>query len=125
MSKNSPDHPVNERLAVGKLFTYGLQHVLAMYVGAITVPIVVGARFGLASDQIVFLISADLFTCGIATIIQTIGFWKFGIKIPVVQGVTFSCVQPIIAIGGGALNMGGSPEQALVLVFTSVIAAGL
>jgi NCS2 family nucleobase:cation symporter-2 len=78
----------------------------------------------LASDQVVFLISADLFICGIATVIQTVGFWKFGIRIPIVQGVTFNCVTPIIIIGLGARNMGSSPEQALVLVLTAVIISG-
>jgi xanthine permease len=125
MAKNSSTHPVNEVLPFGQLFIYGLQHVLAMYAGAVTVPIVIGAAFQLSSDQVIFLISADLFTCGIATLIQTLGFWKFGIRIPVIQGVTFACVQPIIALGTGIESIGGSPEQALVVVFTSVAMAGL
>jgi xanthine permease len=125
MAKRTPDHAVNEMLPIGKLLTYGLQHVLAMYIGAVTVPIVISAALGLSSDQVVFLISADLFTCGIASLIQTLGFWKFGIRIPVLQGVTFSCLQPIIAIGLGVEKMGGAPEQAMVLIFTAVIISGL
>ena len=125
MAKRTADHPVNEKLPPAKLITYGLQHVLAMYAGAVTVPLVIGGALHLTQEQIIFLISADLFTCGIATLIQTLGFWKFGIRIPVVQGVTFACVQPIIAIGIGIQQAGGTNEQALVVIFTSVAAAGL
>ncbi|MDP4031373.1 MAG: solute carrier family 23 protein [Pseudorhodobacter sp.] len=32
-------HPVDELLPAPKLFTLGLQHVLVMYAGAITVPL--------------------------------------------------------------------------------------
>lgn len=34
-------HPVDEMLPTGQLFAYGLQHVLAMYAGAVAVPIIV------------------------------------------------------------------------------------
>jgi xanthine permease len=118
-------HPVDEMLPLGKLFAYGLQHVLAMYAGAIAVPIVIGGAFGLSSEQVIFLISADLFTCGIATLIQTLGFWKFGIRLPLIQGVTFACVQPIIALGLSVQGAGGTPELTLVVVFMSVAASGL
>lgn len=125
ISEEFKRHPVNEKLPFSKLFIYGFQHVLAMYAGAVTVPLVIGGALGLTSEQIIFLINADLFTCGIATLIQTIGFWKFGIRLPVIQGVTFACVQPIIAVGSGLLNEGFSSEQALVVIFLSVIVAGL
>ncbi|WP_290369974.1 solute carrier family 23 protein, partial [Burkholderia vietnamiensis] len=53
----------------------------------------------LPKDQIAFLISADLFSCGIATLIQTLGLWIFGIRLPVIMGCTFAAVGPMIAIG--------------------------
>ena len=34
-------HPVDEMLPAGRLFAYGLQHVLAMYAGAVAVPIII------------------------------------------------------------------------------------
>jgi len=117
-------HPVNEVLPWNMLLIYGFQHVLAMYVGAVAVPLIIGAAIHLTQEQIVFLINADLFTCGIATIIQTVGFWKFGIRIPVIQGVTFVCVAPIITIGTGVVSAGGTPATAMVVVFVSVIVSG-
>ena len=61
-----------------KLAVYGFQHVLAFYAGAVIVPILLPKRIGLTSDQLIHLINADLFTCGIASIIQSVGFWKIG-----------------------------------------------
>ena len=75
--------PVDEMLPPGKLFVFGLQHVLAMYAGAVAVPLIIAAAAGLSKSQTAFLINADLFTCGLATLLQTLGIWKIGIKIPV------------------------------------------
>lgn len=42
---------------------------------------------------------ADLFVAGIATLIQSVGFWRFGVRLPLMQGVTFAAVGPMITIG--------------------------
>ena len=90
---------VDEMLPAGKLFAYGLQHVLAMYAGAVAVPIIIAQALHLSPAELVHLINADLFSCGIATLIQTLGFWKVGARIPMIQGVTFAAVTPMILIG--------------------------
>ena len=86
--------PVDERLPIGKLFMLGLQHVLVMYAGAVAVPLIIGGALGLPKDQIAFLISADLMCCGIATLLQSVGVGRFGIRMPVIMAVTFvfSCL---------------------------------
>src|SRR5438309_4757422 len=91
-------HPVDEVLPYGQMAAVGLQHVLVMYAGAIAVPLIVGGALRLPKDQIAFLINADLFACGLATLIQCIGFWRFGIRLPVVMGVTFAAVGPLVAM---------------------------
>nr|WP_320146742.1 nucleobase:cation symporter-2 family protein [uncultured Anaeromusa sp.] len=113
MEKN---HPVNEMLPLSKLFVYGLQHVLAMYAGAVAVPLIVANALGLSSEQLIYLINADLFTCGIATIIQTVGFGNMGVKIPMIQGVTFAAVTPMILIG---------QAHGLTGIYGSIIVAGI
>lgn len=55
---------VERLLPPGQLFTLGLQHVLVMYAGAVAVPLVIGGSLGLPKDQISYLISSDLFSCG-------------------------------------------------------------
>lgn len=91
---------VNEILPMGKLATLGLQHVLAMYAGAVAVPLIIGAAVGLTPLQLQLLVAADLFTCGIATLIQAIGIGHFvGIRLPAILGCTFAAVGPLIIIG--------------------------
>jgi xanthine/uracil permease len=67
-------HPVDEVLPVPKLALYGFQHVVAFYAGAVLVPIIVAGAINLPQEELVKLITADLFTCGIASIIQAVGF---------------------------------------------------
>jgi len=99
-----------------RLFSLGLQHVLAMYAGAIIVPLIVGGALGLSVEQLTYLVSIDLFMCGVATLLQV---WKnrfFGIGLPVVLGCTFTAVGPIIAIGN---------QYGISAVYGSIITAGL
>ena len=85
-------------LSKQKVVTLGLQHVLAMYAGAVVVPLIIGAALKLTPLQIAYLIAADLFTSGIATLLQVVGTRYTGIRLPVVLGCTFTAVGPIIAI---------------------------
>lgn len=109
-------HPVDEILPKGQLFVYGLQHVMAMYAGCVAVPLIIANAIGLSRDQLIYLINADLFAVGIATIIQSLGFLNMGVRLPVVQGVSFVAVTPMILIG----KMHGIQG-----IFGSVIVAGL
>ncbi|MGA9344358.1 MAG: nucleobase:cation symporter-2 family protein, partial [Nocardioidaceae bacterium] len=114
-------HPVDEVLPPQKLAIYGTQHVLAFYAGAVIVPILLAGAIGLSDEQLIHLINADLFTCGIASIIQSVGFWKVGVRLPLLQGVTFTAVAPMIAIGTAA----GGGKEGLVTIYGSVIVAGI
>lgn len=98
-----------------KIFTLGIQHVLAMYAGAVVVPLIVGGAMGLTPTQLSYLISIDLLTSGLATLLQV---WKnkyFGIGLPVVLGCTFTAVGPMIAIGS---------EYGISAIYGSILAAG-
>jgi len=114
-------HPVDEVLAPHKLAVYGFQHVLAFYAGAVIVPILLASAIKLTPEQLAYLINADLFTCGIASIIQSVGFWKIGVRLPLLQGVTFAAVSPMISIG--LAEGGGVPG--LRAIYGSVIIAGI
>ncbi len=120
-AKKRPVHPVDEVLPVQKLAVYGLQHVMAFYAGAVVVPILLGGAIGLNQEQLIHLINADLFTCGIASLLQTVGVWKIGVRLPLLQGVTFTAVSPMIIIG---LDHGGGADS-LTYIYGAVIVAGL
>jgi uric acid transporter len=120
-NKRKRVHPVDEVLPLPKLAAYGFQHVVAFYAGAVLVPILIASALGLSSEELVMLITADLFTCGVASIIQAVGFKNVGVRLPLLQGVTFAGVAPIIAIG---LAHGGGTAS-LLYVYGAVIVAGV
>ena len=118
VSENAP-HPVDEVLPAGKLVALGIQHVLVMYAGAVAVPLIIGSALKLPVEQIALLITADLFICGVTSIIQSLGLtpW-FGIRMPVMMGMTFASVTPMIAIAT-------TPGMGLQDIFGAIIAAGV
>ena len=109
-------HPVDEVLPAPRLFALGLQHVLAMYAGAIAVPLLVGSALKLTPEQIIYLINADLLVSGIASFIQAFGIGPMGVRLPLIQGVTFAAVTPMILIG---------QQYGLPAIYGAVIVAGL
>ncbi|AQH00608.1 purine permease [Burkholderia sp. KK1] len=110
-------HPVDEVLPLGQMLAVGIQHVLVMYAGAIAVPLIIGAALKLPKEQVAFLISSDLFACGLVTLVQCIGVWKFGIRLPVIMGVSFAPVGPMVAMA--------SSGAGLTAIFGATIAAGV
>ncbi|MEV3860822.1 nucleobase:cation symporter-2 family protein [Streptomyces sp. NPDC050095] len=110
-------HPVDQVPPARQLAAFGLQHVLAMYAGAVAVPLIVGGAMKLSPADLAYLITADLLVCGIATLIQCVGVWRFGIRLPIVQGCTFAAVSPMVLIG---TTGGGLPA-----IYGAVIVAGL
>jgi xanthine/uracil permease len=89
-----------------------------MYAGAVAVPLIIGRALKLPPQDVAYLISADLFACGLTTLIQSVGFPYVGIRLPVMMGVTFASVGPM-------LSMAASPDIGLLGIYGSVIAAGL
>ena len=113
-------HPVDERLPTGKLTALGLQHVLVMYAGAVAVPLIIGRALKLSPEQVTMLIQADLFCCGLVTLIQAFGATQwFGIKLPVMMGVTFAAVAPMVAMANATPGVEGAG-----LIFGAIIGAG-
>ena len=114
-------HPVDETLPLGRLTALGLQHVLVMYAGAVAVPLIVGRALNLPPEQVAHLISADLFVCGLVTLIQAWGATQwFGIKLPVMMGVTFAAVAPMVSMAQATGGHAGAG-----LIFGAVIGAGV
>jgi len=119
--KHQSRHPVDEKLPLGRLSALGLQHVLVMYAGAIAVPLIVGRALKLSPAEVTMLISADLFCCGLVTLIQSFGLGSwFGIRLPVMMGVTFAAVGPMVAIANAVPGVDGARA-----IFGAGIGAGL
>ncbi|MEH6942454.1 nucleobase:cation symporter-2 family protein [Bacillus sp. JJ722] len=99
-----------------KIGSLGFQHVLAMYAGAIIVPLIVGGALQLNPEQLTYLVSIDILMCGIATLLQVYSNKFTGIGLPVMLGCTFTAVPPMIAIGG---------EYGITSIYGSIIVSGI
>src|SRR5699024_5288150 len=99
-----------------KSFTLSIQHLLAMYAGAILVPLIVGKGIGLSTEQLTYLVAIDILMCGVATILQVMSNRFFGIGLPVVLGCTFTAVGPMLHIAG---------QYGISAIYGSILASGL
>ncbi|WP_303753909.1 nucleobase:cation symporter-2 family protein [Enterococcus sp. S86.2] len=100
----------------GKAAVLGLQHLLAMYAGAVAVPLLIGTGLGFNETQMTYLISIDIFMCGIATLLQLTVTKFFGIGLPVVLGCAIQAVAPLILIGS---------KSGVGAIYGSIIASGI
>lgn len=131
MSDTENGGAVDALLPAPKLFALGLQHVLVMYAGAVAVPLIIGGALGLDPAQRAVLINADLLACGLATLVQAFGLPGVGIRMPVMMGVTFASVAPMLAMinaAKDAATKGGAafaPTEVLLAIYGAVIAAGI
>ena len=99
-----------------KITALGFQHVLAMYAGAVIVPLIVGGALGLTTEQLnLFSINRYINVWG-CNILQVMNNRFFGIGLPVVLGCTFTAVGPMIAIGG---------DYGISSIYGSIIVSGV
>lgn len=110
--------PVDEVLPIGRLAALGMQHVMVMYAGAVAVPLIISMALNLPKEQTAFLISLGLFVSGMITLVQAVGIRWFGIKMPIMMGISFTGVGPMIAIGT-------NPDLGLAGIYGSMIVAGI
>ena len=94
--KTKASGATNKKLPLGQSIPLGIQHVLAMFAGNITVPIIIAGIFGQTPEQKIFLIQMALFVAGVATVIQTVGYGKIGSRLPIIQGTSFAFI-PVMA----------------------------
>lgn len=110
-----------QSLSIWKAAILGFQHLLAMYSGDVLVPLLIGGALHFNAMQMAYLISADIFMCGVATLLQLKRTRLTGIGLPVVLGCAVQAVTPLSAIGThyGVGAMYGAIISAGVFVFLS------
>jgi NCS2 family nucleobase:cation symporter-2 len=94
--KTKTSGATNKKLPLNQSIPLGIQHVLAMFAGNITVPIIIAGIFGQTPEQKIFLIQMALFVAGVATVIQTVGYGRIGSRLPIIQGTSFAFI-PVMA----------------------------
>lgn len=124
--------PEDEKLPPVGLLSYGMQHILSMFGGIISVPIIIGSAAGLDNAGKAFLLSCALFVSGLATILQSWGAPYLGSQLPLVQGISFASVSTLLTIIGqrgtdglraafGACIVAGVISFAVVPLFAQII----
>ncbi|NHO56014.1 purine permease [Acetobacter lambici] len=120
-SGTTSGNPVDEILPLKKLVVYGVQHVCTFYAAAVIVPIILANALHLSRSDLLHLVNADLFTCGLASLIQSVGIGRIGVRLPLLQGVTFTAMVPMVTIGVAA----GGGTEGLREIYGAILIAGL
>ena len=68
-----------------QLLAFGLQHLLVMAASPVTAVFVVSRALDLSAALTVNLISATILVCGLGTLLQSLGLWRFGSRLPFVM----------------------------------------
>lgn len=92
---------VNSMPPLSRAIPLGIQHVLAMFVGNVTVPIIIARAADLPPDQTAFMVQAAMFVAGVATLLQSLGVGRIGARLPIVMGTSFGFVPVLIPIAVG------------------------
>ena len=108
---------LNDKPPAGQAFFAGLQHLMAIFVGIVTPPIIITGALGLDVKQSSFIISMALFASGISTFIQVKKIGPIGSGLLSIQGTSFVFLGSIIAAGLAVKAGGGTGEAALATIF--------
>ncbi len=108
---------LNDNPPAIQAFLAALQHMMAIFVGIITPPLIIGGALGLPPDLRAYIINMALFVSGLATFIQVKKIGPIGSGLLSIQGTSFTFLSICIGIGFSVLNSGGTPEQALGTIF--------
>ncbi|WP_313503290.1 solute carrier family 23 protein [Corynebacterium variabile] len=129
-SFSSDGSAVDRNLGWRQNLVFGIQHVLMMYVGCVSVPLTIGAALGLDQATVAMLVNADLLVAGVITLIQSLGAGRFaGARMPVVGGAAFAQVATMISISNtyglpaiwGCMLAGGVIGLALAWPFSKLL----
>lgn len=118
-------YSLDGRVPIGKAIPFGIQHVLAMFVSNVT-PIILISGVALIDGQpfsatdTARIIQAAMLIAGLGTLIQLYPIWKVGAKLPVVMGLSFTFLSPMMLLASrdygimiGAVIVGGCVEGIL------------
>ena len=108
---------LEERPPLRQTISVALQHVLAVFVGIVTPPLLISRSLKLSSADSAFLVSMALFVSGLGTFIQTRRWGPVGSGLLSIQGTSFVFLGPIISVASVAMAQGASQKDALGVVF--------
>ena len=109
------DFELNDYPGPVKTALFGIQHVLVMFTAMVGGPLIVGRLLNLPEGTRIAMVSGTMIGCGIATMISALGLGFIGPRLPIVMGVFYIFIGPIVAI---------SKEFSLAAAMTALIIGG-
>ncbi|GAB6137872.1 uracil-xanthine permease family protein [Halanaerobaculum tunisiense] len=102
---SDPIYKLEDKPPLGERLLLGFQHMLAMFVGIITPPLIICGVVGFNAIETSFIVNMTLIVSGITTYVQCTKLGPIGSGLLGVQGTSFTFVPMAIAAG----NAGGLP----------------
>jgi len=116
---------LNERPPLKLSILVAVQHVLAVFVGIVTPPLIISRALKLSDADGVFLVSMALLVSGLGTIVQTRRIGPVGSGLLSIQGTSFVFLGPIISLAASVTASGGTQRESLGIVFGVCMAASV
>ena len=99
-----------------KTALFGIQHVLVMFTAMVGGPLIVARLLNLTPQVRIEMVTGTMIGCGIATMVSALGVGFIGPRLPIVMGVFYIFIGPMVAI---------SKEAGLAAAMTALMIGGL
>jgi len=99
-----------------KTALFGIQHVLVMFTAMVGGPLIVARLLNLPPETRIEMVTGTMIGCGLATIVSALGVGFIGPRLPIVMGVFYIFIGPLVAIG---------KEVSLAAAMTALMIGGL
>jgi xanthine permease len=93
------DYGIEDRPPAGESVALGVQHLLAMFLSTVALPLVIASSIGVGPEDTTFLVQMALLVAGVATLVQVYPIGPVGAKLPIVMGTSAIFVSPLIDVG--------------------------
>lgn len=97
--KQTSLYEFESRPPVRKALPIALQHIMAMFLGTVTVPIVVASASGASAAMQTTMVQYSLILSALATLIQVYALGPVGARLPIIFCAGFTCVPVFTSIG--------------------------
>ncbi|SFS91153.1 uracil-xanthine permease family protein [Halostagnicola kamekurae] len=93
------EYGIEDEPPLAEAIPLGLQHLLAMFLSTVALPLVIAGAIGLDGAETTFIVQMALLVAGVATIVQVYSIGPVGARLPIVMGTSAIFVAPLINIG--------------------------
>ncbi|WP_182021702.1 solute carrier family 23 protein [Haloquadratum walsbyi] len=108
------EYGIEDTPEFSKALQLGAQHLLAMFLSTVALPLVIASAIGLGNSDTTYIVQMALLVAGVATLVQVYQIGPIGARLPIVMGTSAIFVSPLISVG---------TEFGLAAIFGAVIIA--